>query len=62
MQLKTGILLTPTPKTLDIFECFYRRKNVRLGVNGNRWLYNSMSNYDSRWNIKSQLAISTLVT
>ena len=35
MQLKTGILLTPSPKILDVFDRFFGRKNVRLGVNGN---------------------------
>src|SRR6218665_2583263 len=39
MQLNTGILLTPSPKILDVFDRFFGRKNVRLGVNGNtgRW-------------------------
>ena len=35
MQLKTGILLTPSPKIMDVFDRFFGRKNVRLGVNGN---------------------------
>jgi len=35
MQLTTGILLTPSPKILDVSDRFFGRKNVRLGVNGN---------------------------
>src|SRR6218665_895505 len=35
MQLKTGILLRPSPKIMDVFDRFFGRKNVRLGVNGN---------------------------
>ena len=35
MQLKTGILLTPSPQILDVFDRFFGRKNVCLGVNGN---------------------------
>ena len=34
-QLKTGILLTPSPQILDVLENFHGRKNARLGVNGN---------------------------
>jgi len=34
-QLKTAILLMPSPQILDVLENFYGRKNVRLGVNGN---------------------------
>ena len=49
MQLKTGILLTPSPKILDVFDRFFGRKNVRLGVNGNaarRPKFNQRKLYD----------------
>jgi len=35
MQPKFGIFLTPSPKIRDVFDRFFGRKNVRLGVNGN---------------------------
>jgi len=30
MQLKTGILFTPSPRLLDVLNSFLERKNVRL--------------------------------
>jgi len=35
MQPKFGIFFTPSPKILDVFDRFFGRKNVCLGVNGN---------------------------
>ena len=32
---RSTLLAAVTPKYLDVFDIFYRRKNIRLGINGN---------------------------
>jgi len=51
MQPKFGIFLTPSPKILDVFDRFFGRKNVRLGVNGNagNWQPYTKMSRDKKW-------------